>query len=125
MKEPTLGPIFACFYQGMCDVSRAHGYALSVHGTLVTDMDLVAVPWTDDAVSAEDLVAAIKRYLGAVSFTDVLASAGLSEKQIADHLDALGGRCPTPKPHGRKAWNLYLSTACGAKVDLSVMPRCR
>lgn len=28
---------------------------------------------------------------------------------------------PTPKPHGRKAWNLHLDH--GAKIDLSVMPR--
>jgi hypothetical protein len=31
-------------------VARSLGYALTVHGSLVRDIDLVAVPWTSDAV---------------------------------------------------------------------------
>lgn len=46
MKPPTRAPFFACIYHGLCDVARARGYALAIHGTVTSDLDLIAVPWT-------------------------------------------------------------------------------
>jgi len=38
----------------MKDVSpRDCGYAIAPHGSLARDLDVIAVPWTEDAVSAE------------------------------------------------------------------------
>lgn len=104
MKEPTRAPFYACMYHGLCDTARKHGYALAIHGSVVTDLDLIAVPWTDSAVSAEELRDALIRHI--------------------NRCDADGdtsGDTMEIKPHGRMAWNLYLDH--GAKVDLSVMPR--
>lgn len=87
-------------------VARAHGYALAVHGSLARDIDVVAIPWTAEAVEAEALVAAlaaeVERVNGHVYFR---------------------GRDPNPteKPHGRRAWSIHLGG--GPYIDLSVMPR--
>lgn len=127
MKEPTRGPIFACLYQGLCDVARANGYALAIHGSLVTDMDLIAVPWTDAAIPAADLSAKLRDHIGAVGYRDLILRDNpfWGEPENAEHLDKLvaesnGGNEPETKPHGRLAWNLYLYA--GTKIDLSIMP---
>lgn len=50
MKQPNFSPVFASLYTGLCAIARSNGYALTVHGTLNLDFDLVAIPWTDEAV---------------------------------------------------------------------------
>lgn len=128
MKEPTRGPIFACLYPGLCDVARANGYALAIHGTLVSDMDLIAAPWTEEAIDAASLAAALREHIGACGYRDLLIRDNpvWADPDNVHHLDSLvaesdGGQEPVTKPHGRLAWNLYLYA--GTKVDLSVMPR--
>lgn len=121
MKEPTRTPFFACLYHGLCVVAREHGYALAIHGTVVRDMDLIAVPWTNEAVEPETLVAALKDHLGACDYEGLLRQhKHLTDDMISQILAREGNCNATDKPHGRKAWNLYLYF--GAKVDLSVMP---
>ena len=127
MRAPTRGPIFACLYPGLCDVARDHGYALAIHGSLVNDFDLVAIPWTEQAVSATALKDALMGHIGACGYDELLQrdSPWLTEEQRRRVCEQQGIGLVgehTDKPHGRKAWNLYLWA--GTKVDLSVMPRC-
>lgn len=84
-------------------VAREKGYAIAVHGSMQRDLDIIAAPWTDEAVPAEELINAIIDEIGGFSNT------------IADQ--------PTMKPHGRKAWSLYLTHCFGPYLDISVMPR--
>lgn len=123
MKPATRAPFFACLYHGLCDVARKHGYALSIHGTVTTDLDLVAIPWTDDAATAEVVKQALMEHIGACSYGDLLRRGGHSEDFVQQILarNEPGSKEPEVKPHGRRAWNLYMDA--GAKVDLSVMPR--
>lgn len=82
------------------------GYALTVHGSLNRDIDLVAIPWREHQVADPDRLVA--RLSGAI--------AGIT------------GRCNpaqgwTEKPHGRRA--KVLLVWCGentGSLDLSVMP---
>lgn len=112
-------------YPGLCDIARARGYALTIHGTVTTDLDLVAIPWTDAAISAEELKNALMDHIGACGYAELLRrESHLTE----DHVQQILARKEpgtddggTIKPHGRIAWNLYMEA--GAKVDLSVMPR--
>ena len=120
MKPPTRAPFFACMYHGLCEVARRHGYALTIHGTVTSDLDLVAVPWVEEAVSAEELKDALMNHIGACGFADHLRK-DLPEEQVAPIVARMGEAQDTKKPHGRRAWNLYMDF--GAKVDLSVMPR--
>lgn len=123
MKPPTRAPFFACMYHGLCDTARKHGYALAIHGTVTTDLDLVAIPWTDEAAPTETVVNALRDHIGACGYADLLCRDGLAEDLVQQILDRRepGTREPEMKPHGRRAWNLYMEH--GAKVDLSVMPR--
>jgi len=93
--------------------ARDRGYALAHHGTFGRDLDLVGVPWTDAACSAEELALA------------VAAATGTS-------LVEGGKQDPTVKPHGRLAWSLHFTVRSsdgqtdiptGLYIDLSVMPR--
>ena len=133
MKYANRAPFYACLYHGLCETARKLGYALAIHGSVVTDLDLVAIPWTDKAVSAEELRDALMKHIGAVDYEgltrrqfpenqelvgQVLAAEEKRKAERGEVYDAAGAQI---KPHGRRAWNLYLDF--GAKVDLSVMPR--
>jgi len=82
---------------GITNVCREKGYTIAVHGSLGYDLDLIAAPWTEDAVDHETLIQTI--------------------------LDFIGGTCVdkgTEKPHGRRAYTL--SFGGGPHIDLSIMP---
>jgi len=84
------------------------GYALALHGSMVNDLDIVAIPWVEEAAAPEELVAAIKA--GMVGFTD---------------WDTGKDR---DKPHGRQGYLIWfsgLNHVPGGKacIDLSIMPR--
>lgn len=88
-------------------VARDAGYAITVHGSLARDIDLVAIPWTDQA--ADDVDQLVTRLCAAV--------AGVT------------GRCNpmqgwTDKPHGRRAKTILVwgHRFGSVDLDLSVMP---
>jgi len=107
MKEATKAPAYACIYHGLAEVARKHGYTLAIHGSVLTDLDLIAVPWTNNAVRPVEVMEAIKEHCG----------------RCAVNLDELGRESNNParKPHGRLAWKFHLHA--GGAVDLSVLPR--
>lgn len=100
---------YAVTYAEIRLVAKEHGYALALHGSLQKDLDVIAVPWTEDASDEDKLVKAITEAVGGV----VLA-----------HIP------PGEKPHGRRAWTIHLlgSSAIvppkerATYIDLSVMP---
>ena len=123
--------MFACLYPGLCDVARARGYALTLHGTLTSDMDVVAIPWTDQAGDPEELVAALMHHIGALTHEGMLkrdlgenmakTAAGIAKAEDERLGRKVDDRGWTIKPHGRRAINLHLN--CGVKIDLSILPR--
>ena len=78
------------------------GYAISVHGTQKRDLDIIAIPWKDDAKTADELVGKVLRYLN-----------GDYEKT---------GKKPGHHPHGRLVWTL-LHKRGKYFIDFGVMPR--
>lgn len=93
--------------------ARQQGYAIAVHGSMSTDLDLLACPWTDEAAEAEVLVEDLRQWFSLV-FQPPCSLAN-----------------PTLKPHGRRAWALQLDHANspypfytgGPYLDISVMPK--
>lgn len=122
MRSPTRAPFFACMYHALCDITRKHGYALTIHGTLTNDLDLVAIPWVDNPSSPEILIQTLKDHIGACGYADMLRRDGLEENLVQQILarQEKASSEPEIKPHGRLAWNLYLEH--GTKIDLSIMP---
>jgi hypothetical protein len=131
MKEANPAPMFACLYPALCDIARQNGYALAIHGSVTSDLDLIAVPWTETACEAENLMQAIMQKLGALNYRQLLERdcASWAKESDIDQMvigerecngDPRGPLDCAMKPHGRKAWNLYLLH--GVKIDLSIMP---
>jgi hypothetical protein len=91
-------------------VARRCGYALAVHGSLKTDIDLIAVPWRDSAPDvtylAEEIRLTAERIIGTAE----------TRKYDTN---------PTQKPCGRLAWSFYLQPEGieGPYIELSVMPK--
>ena len=94
--------LYCALWPDLVAVAREHGYALLIHGSLKRDLDLVAVPWVEEAAAPGALVEALRAktdaWVGCVTVN--------------------GGA--KPMPHGRTSFTLMLGGH--AYVDLSVMP---
>lgn len=90
---------YACYFSAMARVARECGYALTMHGSMERDLDAVAVPWTDEAIAADDLI-----------------------KALAHECAMIEEGTATEKPHGRLAYVLRPAVGSFFYVDLSVMP---
>lgn len=107
---PSPAAAFAFLVPLLTRVARENGYALTLHGSMTRDLDLVAIPWVTDASAPEELVEALKEACGGFVIND----------ESADPYDYTR-RNPEPKPHGRLAWSIHLPRM--TYIDLSVMPR--
>lgn len=85
------------FYK-MKKVARLHGYALTVHGSMRRDLDIVAVPWVEDASDWEVLLKDL-----------VIAAEGVLQQEA----------CP-PKSHGIQAYNIMIMGHL--YIDLKIVP---
>lgn len=107
LYEKLIGPIR--------EKARELGYAIAIHGTLKRDIDLVAIPWTEEAADARTLAMAIQEVA-----REIHGKADQCWRPDKDQEFTLNG-CPGNKPHGRLCWNFFLGL--GPYIDLSVMPR--
>lgn len=48
---------YAAIYGDLRDKALECGWALGLHGSLNSDMDIMAMPWTKDATDAESMIA--------------------------------------------------------------------
>lgn len=103
---PSRAPAYAYLVPLLTSAARSVGYALAVHGSMARDLDLVAVPWTEEAQDADALISAL------------LASCGFTTSDPNRPAISSG---PTAKPHGRTSWTIPLDGGC--YIDLSVTPR--
>jgi len=94
-------------YKVLAQCARNHGYALTVHGSMLRDIDLVAIPWIAQGKALSTLAKAMFRIVKVMS----------GREQVYVRMD----RKPTKKPHGRLAWAIHFSR--DAYLDLSVVRR--
>ena len=47
---------YACMYEDIRQCAMDCGWAVALHGSLASDMDIMAMPWVDDAVSFKEMV---------------------------------------------------------------------
>ena len=79
-------------------LAKEVGYAIGVHGSLQSDLDLIAAPWTEEAVSAAELFAHV--------------AAGMNARVLDTELKPLGRIAASVQIDG------YYKT-----IDLSVCPK--
>lgn len=109
-RYPVLSLAYAQLLPRLKLIANEHGYALAIHGSMTTDMDIILVPWTDEAASANVVVEALR--------VEVQGQGG---KHFPN---------PEAKPHGRMAWSFYFDDfsarqSSGPYLDISVMPKVR
>lgn len=96
-----IDPDYARVFSKSRCVAWSNGYAIAFNGSFTRDLDLIAVPWTNEACSPELLM---------------LRIADASDLRILD-------KNPTEKPHGRLAWTLLFKEFGDPRfIDLSIMP---
>ena len=91
--------IFWCFkWHEMQRIAAEGGWALGLHGSVVHDLDVMAMPWVKNHITADELVGR-------------LAEAVDSEKRgyVKDE---------TSKPNNRIVYTIY---ACDSYIDLNVI----
>lgn len=105
-KPPKPWPsLYTWIWPMIVAAGRRKGYAIALHGSMARDLDVIAVPWVEDAASAEDLIAEIREAVGVL----------LDDRQVGHP------HVRSAMPHGRTAWSLPLGG--GAYIDLSVTAR--
>lgn len=92
---------YAVLYNSFKKAALECGYCLALHGSMAADMDLIAVPWVEDAKTPDELVRAI---------SDCIDGTVWKGHHIMDRHE---------KPHGRLSYTL--SIMGDYQIDLSVM----
>ncbi|MBQ4263113.1 MAG: hypothetical protein IJB83_02575 [Bacilli bacterium] len=58
MKDIKLNPkpmFYACVLEGLRKIAKENGYALAIHGSCASDLDLIAVRWNDTFSTPNEL----------------------------------------------------------------------
>lgn len=106
---PSYALVYASIIPMIQRIGRYYGYAIGVHGSMATDLDLIAVAWVEDAKKPEVLIDAISEHFNLVFHPNRLETS------------------PEVKPHGRLAWSLIWKDSeeihgCGGVyLDISVI----
>lgn len=100
MKDANYAPMYCALYPGLAKITRKHGYALAVHGTLGRDMDLICVPWVEEPSEPSAVLEEITTTFAITVSKD----------------------SPETKKHGRIAYTIFVGFGECA-IDLSFMPR--
>ena len=86
------------------EAARIHEYAITLHGSEIRDLDLVLIPWSDDASEPDVVINAIAEATARATGWGHLTNKGKREQ----------------KPHGRFAIMILASSEL--HLDISVMP---
>lgn len=108
--------MYAMFYTELKDIAEDYGYNLVIHGSMIRDLDLIAIPWTETARDPDKMIFEMQEYM-------------TGYKTVKPN----GKPTYTDKPHGRKAVTIELNRGDrhGAWVrfkdkefylDISIMP---
>jgi len=101
---------FAQVYEKLLAVAQDYGYALALHGSMNRDLDLIAVPWTENACDAKTLLEAINEEASRWQLEPFRGKPA--------NIDQPGRK----RPHGRLAYSIHFSGGA-AYIDISIMPR--
>lgn len=83
---------YAIMFEPLKEIALKYGYNLVLHGSLNRDMDLIAIPWSEDIRDVDDMINEFCEYIG--------GKIQLFNCKREDNGSITGDRF-TPKPHGR------------------------
>ncbi len=112
-KQHNFGDL-VCIYAQLLpmirEAAKGLGYAIAIHGSMRRDLDIIAVPWVEEAAAPEELVRAISVAVDGFVI-------GAEDKQMKRGTIEPG----SPHPHGRMVWNICWGGI--PFIDLGIMPR--
>lgn len=82
--------------------AREKGWALALHGSMASDLDIMAMPWTEDARPVQEMIEAVNDCIGKTVWMDRNLQPSIG------------------KPHGRIVYTINIMG--DFYVDISVMP---
>lgn len=104
------------YYNQLKEIAELYGYNLVIHGSMNRDLDLIAIPWTENARNPDEMIFEFQEYL-------------TGKKEMRPN----GKPDYSDKPHGRKVVTISLNR--GDKhgewvrfedeeyyLDISIMP---
>ena len=74
---------YASIYPDLINAALNCGWALGLHGSLSNDMDIMAMPWTEDAKPVEEMIQAL---------SDCFTENPFKDKHTTPHYDKPNGR---------------------------------
>lgn len=114
IPKPKLKKFYLSLLPRIRRIARECGYAVGVHGSCTRDLDVIAAPWTKQALQPMTLAVRLEK-----SFSKY------TKGRRGFEAEGFGN-----KPHGRKCFVIYLGghgegrrNASAIYIDLSVMPR--
>lgn len=99
MKTANNAPVYAAIYAELAEITRKHGYALAIHGSLSRDFDIIAIPWIELPNDPDVVI-----------------------KEITETFDIRMIGESTEKLHGRKCYSIFIGFG-ECQLDFSFMPR--
>ena len=81
---------YASIYDDLRQVAMDCGWALALHGSLANDMDIMAMPWTEEAMPVEEMIKALSTIFDGNPFQD---------EHVKPHYD---------KPHNRVVYTMAI-----------------
>lgn len=96
---PELAEVYSALWPDLKRLARSHGWAACLHGSLITDMDIVLLPWEANAAPLGEVV---KAWSGLV---------GMRVSKLHQ------------RPHGRVSFTVALCRKTYAYLDVSAYPR--
>jgi len=83
---------YACIFGDLIEAAASCGWALGLHGSLQSDMDIMAMPWTEDAKPVDETIRAL---------SDCFTESSFKEHHTIPHYD---------KPNGRVVYTMSIWT---------------
>lgn len=59
-----IAPWYAMLYTKLEKVAQRGGYCLAIHGSMLRDLDVVLIPWTEDAEPGHKVLRRIQKAIG-------------------------------------------------------------
>lgn len=73
---------YACMWDDLRQAALDHGWALGLHGSLASDMDIMAMPWTENAAPVWDMIMALRKCFGRARDIDVTESSMPNNRKV-------------------------------------------
>jgi hypothetical protein len=111
-------PVFySCCYEPLKAIAKEMGYNLLINGSLNRDMDLVAIPWTEEPKPMIEVVIAFDKYLRGTHYEESSAELGYRYSVLP------GGRANYVINLNRGGrWNQYLDEQWYLDISFTPLP---